>query len=242
MFASETSAQVVSIFEPGTVSINDRLSIYRNNIRGSLETVMRENFPLTEQLVGEDFMRGMAQSFIIQNPPTGGCLNHYGGEFATFIENFEPAKALPYLPDIARYEWAKHCAYYAVDDLALNPQDLAAIGPEELASLELKLRDSVHLIESSYPLTAIRDFAQNPEGTLDLDQGGEYLLIHRPALEVVITPISADIFYIIKTLREKGVTLGIAVEKTLETYPDFDIQDFLQTQLSLETFQKLSTN
>ncbi len=227
----------------GNINLPTRLKVYRNNIVGTLTDLMLTTFPVMEKLVGKDFLEGMSRSFILENPPNQGCLSLYGDGFAEFVEEFELAKSLPYLPDIARLELALNKAYYAQDDTALTAEELSNVAPEELEDLQLSLRDSVHLVSSRYPLTAIRDFcmAETQDGKLDLDQGSEKLIIYRPQLESVTALLESGEYLMLNNLANEQ-TLGKAVENVMNVQDDFDFQVFLQKHLALETFKALASN
>ena len=231
------------VFESGRIPLDERLKIYRSNIIGSLTDVMKANYPVVEKLVGEEFFEATAKRFITNHPPEGGCLNQYGHNFAEFLSTFEPAQALPYLPDVARFEWAKQDAYYAADDQALSANELGKIAPEDLGNTDLKLRDNIRLISSAYPLLAIDKFCKenNDEGTLDLDQGGVKLMISRPHLTIEVLELD-DASYEMLTQLIDGKTLGTTVETVLAKHESFDFQAFLQTHIERETFLTLTTN
>lgn len=232
-----------ALFDEGDIALPERLKVYRNNVVGSLSEMIINTFPLVDNLVGRDFMRGMARSFVLEHPPQAGCLNDYGAGFDRFIAGFEPAKGLPYLPDVAALEIALNGAYNAADDRALTAQMLAATAPEDLPAVQLKLRSSVKLISSHFPLDKIRAFclrSDNQDGqTLDIGQGGVMLMIYRPALNVEITALKVDEFAMLKNLQA-GHILGTALEDTITIYSDFDFQHFLQHHLALETFSAFS--
>jgi len=231
-------------FAEGDIPLTNRLKIYRNNIVGSLTDVMKATFPTVEQLVGAEFFEGCARTFILQNPPTQGVLTWYGVGFDDFLKDFEPAKSLAYLPDIARLEIALNTAYYAKDDQALKAEDLSVIQPEQLADTIFNLRDSVELVSSSFPIDQIRDFCfANDENAQppDMDGDGVHLLIYRPQLETQIITLNADDFLMLQNLKQ-GKSLGEAVQNTLEQYAGFDFQDFLQTSIALETFGGFPAN
>ena len=234
---------VAAIFESGDIALSDRLKIYRNNVIGSLTDVMLANFPAIEKLVGREFFDGMARSFILAHPPAQGCLTFYGRDFSGFIEAFEPAKELPYLPDIARFETALNDAYYAADDTALSENELAQIAPEDLAGTLLTPRDCVKLIQSPYPIHDIRDFAMddNPQGELDINRGSAFLMVYRPKLDTEIIILEADEFAMLEALQDRK-PLGEAVETVLGSHPDFNFQNFLQKHIFLETFLSLTPN
>ena len=112
---------------------------------------------------------------------------------------------------------------------------------------------------------------EEEQGTLDLGQGGVRLMVYRSGHDVKTLELDEDKFYMMQTLGDgtvlggavlekevkttpleevapgegeegKTTSLGEAVEKTLEKYPDFDFQAFLQKHLELETFAALPTN
>ena len=232
-----------AVFDEGDIALSNRLKVYRNNIVGSLTDVMIASFPAIEKLVGKEFMEGMARSFILAHPPSQGCLNQYGSGFAEFIEAFEPAKGLPYLPDIARLEIALNDAYYASDDIALSENALAQIAPEDLSEITLKPRSSVYLLQSNYPIHDIRDFAlsEDQSDAPDIDSGPAYLMVYRPKLDTEIIILEHAEFEIL-SLFQAGEALGQAVETIMSKSPDFNFQSFLQKHIFLETFTSLDAN
>ena len=231
--------------DEGEIPLPERLKIYRNNIVGGLTDTLIVAFPVLDKLVGREFLEVLVRSYILENPPTQGCLNTYGRGLDLFIKKYPPADSLPYLADVATFETAMTDSYYAPNDQPLTAQGLSEIAPADLATTALKLRASAELVSSDYPLTAIRDFclreATDDDEQLNLDQGGVSLLVYRPYIEVLIVESQPDEFLMLQNLKN-GIELGRAVEKTLQHYGDFDFQGFLQKHLELETFQALSPN
>lgn len=229
-----------ALFESGDIPLPVRLKVYRNNIVGSLTDVMINSHPLLEKLVGRDFLEMMSRHFVLENPPTQGCLSFYGATFDSFIENYELAKAMPYLPDIARLEIAMNEAYHAPDDEPLTAKNLAAAPPE---NLKLELRKSIRLISSKYPLSDIRDFCMedDPAKTMNIDTGGVKLMIYRPALDSVIVKLDEAEYAMLEALGHE-TALEEALEQTLEKHESFDFQGFLQRHVALETFSAPQAN
>jgi hypothetical protein len=103
-----------------------RLAVYRNSVRGSLTDALAAAFPTVEQVVGAEFFAMAARRFIAAYPPLRPELWAWGGEFPAFLAIFPPARQLPYLPDLARLEWAMGEAYFAPDADFLRPDHLRA--------------------------------------------------------------------------------------------------------------------
>lgn len=238
------SADLDNIFISNHIDAKDRLKVYHNNVVGSLSEALLTTFPLLQHLVGEEFLKGIARAFIFQNPPKNSSVHAYGAGFDEFIQTFEPAESLPYLADVASLEIAMNNAYYAPNDDAMPADALTKIAPENLGDIQIVLRSSAHLISSSYPLIALRAFCldQDNAPAPDLSVKHEcHILILRPHLEVEIIPLDLDEYDMLQTLRT-GLTLGEAVEKTLNAYPEFDFALFLQKHISLETFSHIRPN
>lgn len=223
----------------------ERLKIYRNNIVGSLTKAVQATYPLIEKLTGEDFSTGLMRSFVLENPPQEACLARYGAGLDQFIENFSPAKDLPYLADVARLEWAMNEAYYAPDDRPLTPSGLQNAPFDELTDMNLPLRSSVRLLESRWPLVVLRDFClkenRHESEMLDLKQGGCRVMVYRSGLSADIVPLEPAEYMFLRAVEAEN-TLGNALEITLKTFPGFDFQGFLQKHLALETFSALPAN
>ena len=224
----------------GDIPLPARLKVYRNNIVGSLTDLLKITFPTVQALVGEKFFETMARSFILENPPSKGVLSHYGEGMDAFVADYAPAKTLPYLSDIAAYEIAKNHCYQARDDQALTAEALAAVDADALDTLPVRLRIHVYLVQSDFPLTAIEAFCQenDTEQTLDLDQGGQKLMVFRNGIDVEVMVLD-DAEYAFHRHLQDGKSLGEATLDTLEHHADFDIQAVLPKHLSLETFAAL---
>ncbi|MBP7721402.1 MAG: putative DNA-binding domain-containing protein [Alphaproteobacteria bacterium] len=241
MLTTETDEALADILESNDIPLTRRMDVYRNNVMSGLGNALIANFPLLEKLVGRDFLSSMVRAYIVAHPPTSGCLTFYGHDFDKFVAGFARAAHLPYLPDVAKLEILSNRSYHAKDDEALSAPDLAVIPAGWLEQLELKLRDSVHLLQSPWPLHAIRAYCLDDKmNAPDIHSGGACLLIHRPHLDVEIVKISAGEYKFLNTLRT--LPLGKAVVETLAAYPDFDFENTLQRCMKLQLFLKLGKN
>jgi hypothetical protein len=157
-----------------------RFAVYRNNVVHSLVTVLGDTFPVVRQLVGEDFFSAMARLFVAEHPPTSPLMHRYGGGFADWMADFEPATDLPYLSDLARVEWARLSAFHAADADPVDAQVLVAVlqEPDRLAVSSLILHPSLAVVQSPHPVVSLwsahqQDDAARDErlGQLRLDAG-----------------------------------------------------------------------
>jgi len=171
----------------------DRLSIYRNTSRTALINALRLNFPAVQRLVGEDFFAVAADTFVTRDPPRTAWLDLYGESFPEFLESFEPAAPLIYLPDVARLERAVGHALHAVDAEPLEYSRLLDIDPSVQGRVCFTPHPSRSLVFSPYPVDAIwravlaRDNAAL--AALDLSAGAVWLLVERLAGEIKVAQL-----------------------------------------------------
>ena len=203
------------------------LEIYRNNYRGNLHDALAGAYPVTEKLVGRDFFRMLARLYIAQHPSLSSNLNRYGKGLAEFLAAFEPARQLMYLPDVARLEWACHCAYFAEDAEVLDLVALAQIPDTHYDGLILHIHPACHLVCSAYPIADIWHANQTDAGAdIDLGSGASNALVSRGNDAVTVSELSAAEAAWFSRIQ-KGIPLGKATTKTMSQHAGFDLQSLL---------------
>jgi len=210
------------------------VEVYRNNYRGNLHDTLASAYPVIRQLVGEIFFRILAKRFIEEQSSQSGNLHRYGREMADFLTRFESTKHLAYLPDMARLEWAYHRAYFADDVRSFELARLAEVAPEAYTDLRWRLHPACILLASAYPVAAIWQAHQDGTPTgfdIDLNGGGETLLVWRNGLSVEIVHLAEDSHHWLAQLY-RGASMGDAAEATLAAYPDFDLPTTLRHWLA----------
>ncbi len=207
--------------------------VYRNNLVESLTGALRAVYPVTEKLVGDGFFRYAAHEYLRAHRPRSGNLHDFGDAFADFLAGFVPAAELPYLPDVARLEWAWHLAFHAADAPAFDFARLGAVPAEQHETLRFVLHPSAHLLASEFPV--VRIFEINQEGYdgdthVDLAEGGVRALVIRRELTVYVEPLAAGEAALLSALAEEQ-PLGAAVQAALTAQADFDLTATLADHL-----------
>ncbi|MDA7947138.1 MAG: putative DNA-binding domain-containing protein [Hyphomicrobiaceae bacterium] len=202
-----------------------RFGIYRNNVYVSLINVLEGRFPVVARLLGEEFFKATARVFVEHHPPASPVLMRYGGAFPEFLETFEPVSDLPWLPDVARLEWAWNLAYHAADRDPISPEALATIDPASADSLVFELHSAVQVVRSPYPVVTIwsENSKDREPGQIDAGAGGEDGLIVRPGIAVDVRHLPPGGAAFITALSERK-TLGSAAERALAEDESFDLQ------------------
>lgn len=187
---ADFAAALLNAARPAPAGVNDgtgqpagkRFDVYRNNVAVSLTEALETGFPVIRRLVGDEFFKAMAGVHLRAHPPRNALMMEYGQDMPGFLETFEPARSLPYLPDIARLELALRRAYHAADAAPIDPARLAAVPADRLGALRLQLAPAVALISSTYPILSIWRANTGDGGATPLPRP-EAALILRPGLD-----------------------------------------------------------
>lgn len=212
-----------------------RLAVYRNNMMCSLVEALAQTFPVTQQLVGSAFFRAMASLFVRRHPPTSCILASYGAALPGFMESFEPAAGLPYLPDMARLEFARVQAYHAADAQAIDQARLAQLlaAPEQLPAMRLALHPSLQTMASRHSVVSLWQ-AHQQEGALpriDISTA-ESALVLRLGLDVLVAPVPPGMHAFVAAVAS-GAALGAAAATAAALDPAFDLAAAFARLLSL---------
>lgn len=210
-----------------------RLGVYRANTLNSLTDVLAAAYPVIVRIVGSRFFRAAAEAFIAAHPPRQPVLYKYGDAFADFIRAFEPAQTLPYLPDVARLEWAHIESYFAADHAPLNPQRLADVPPEQLGSVVFQMHPAVRLVSSAFPVFEIWVVNQPDHETVpEIDfAAAEAGLVFRRDATVTRRVTPPGVFTWLTALAD-GLCLGEATARAAEADSSFDLQNTLRQHLA----------
>lgn len=200
-----------------------RYNVYRNNVTVSLIGALAAAFPATQRITGPDFFRAMARSHVRATPPKSQLLFEYGREFPDFIANYEHARQVPWLADVARIERAWLDAYHAADAAPLAADALSRIAPEQLTDIRFAPHPALRIVRSAFPAVSIfaafRD--ATPDGPITA-QEPEDALITRPDMDVTVRNLPPGAAAFLKSLADNR-PLGEAAAAAFDSSPDFDL-------------------
>ena len=234
----EISEEFLSQFSDSQISIDNKLSIYKGHYYETLIDILMNTYPAVTNIVGEEFVKSMFRLYLESNPPSKACLNLYGHNFSEFIKNFSPAKDLIYLEDVARLEKLINESYYEIDEKTLRIENLNE-------HLDLKLKSSVKLLESEFPIDDIRGFSicgkNNYAQDLNIDSGSVRLMVNRIGLEIKVYQLEGSEFRLLNYIKDL-MDIEESIASIINDYPRFDLSSFLQKFIKIETFSNSSTN
>jgi hypothetical protein len=188
-------AQLLSAPPVGGQNVDEPIAIHRRTATSTLLNALRLSYPAVQRIVGTEFFEALADAFIRAHLPRSAYLNDYGGELSGFLAAFEPAQSLPYLPDVARVEWAINCAVHAPDSPALDLHRLATLDESSRARVRLRVHPGVSLLCLQFPADAIWRAVLDQDAAamaaVDLKDAPAHVLVERTARGLLVQRLSA---------------------------------------------------
>ena len=213
-----------------------RLGLYRGNLGATWRRTLGHAYRVVLALVGDDFFGGLAQAYGRQYASDSPDLNAFGAHFADFLASFPHVAHLPYLPDMARLEWALHLAHYAADAQGVAPEALAGLSPQQLEASRWRVHPACCLLASSWQVPALWQAHQAHAG-----QGGivfpsdmqvtSRALVCRPRWKAQVLVLDEAAHAALLALQQ-GQTFGDALDAAFALDEQFDVGGQLRLWLA----------
>jgi uncharacterized protein (UPF0276 family) len=207
-----------------------RFGIYRGNLGVHWSRALSSAYPVLRRLVGDEFFDALARVYGRAHPALDPDLNRFGAALPDFLAGFAPAADYPYLPDVARLEWAVHEAWFAPDADG-PPASPAGLAPDEFEAARAVLHPSLRLHVSPWATAALwhahQDGGPDFPAALRADTHG---LVLRPRFDVRVEAIVAAEHAALSRLAH-GDTFGAALDAAFDVDENFDVAAHLQRWL-----------
>ncbi len=161
----------------------ERLDVYANMYFYRLLECLGEDFPRVQAAVGGDRFHNLVTDYLLAHPSEQPSLRFLGRRLPRFLEAHALAREFPYLPDLARLDWARVEVFDAPDAVPLTRRALARL-PEDRAGEArftlipafelLPLRTAVRVWRSGF-VVYHRNISEEEARCLEMVRAGEGL-------------------------------------------------------------------
>ncbi len=192
------------------------LLAYQANGLALAERALAAAYPVVTQLMGAESLASLARYFWRQHPPQRGDMAQWGEALADFLDAAPQLAEEPFLGDVARVEWALHCASTA-QDAQTDSASFSLLSTGEPAQVTLSLSRGVTVFASAYPVVSLVNahLLNHPslaEAAALLQSGtAEYALVWRQAFKPRVRTSSAAEHALVLALQA-----GLPLEKALD--------------------------
>jgi Putative DNA-binding domain len=213
--------------------LNRGLQTYQANAAASAQRSLQTAYPVIAQLIGDEAFAHLARYFWAQHPPTRGDLAQWGGELTGFIARIPALQTEPYLPDVAKAEWALHTAATAADKEA-DLTTFALLTEHDADALTLLLAPGSALIHSEFPIASI--LTAHLYAAPSFEEVGQKLrhstpeiaLVWRQGLRPLVAACTvAEAAFIARLLAGSSLLAALESDELAASDPSFDLQLWL---------------
>lgn len=131
------------IAEGEGLSADDRLRVYADAYRLRLLEALGDNYPGLHTLLGDAQFEALGRAYIDAHPSRHPSVRWFGRRLAEFLVAAEAYRGLPYLSELAAFEWAVSEVFDAADAVSVGVEELARLPPEAWAELRPGLHPSL---------------------------------------------------------------------------------------------------
>jgi len=170
-----------------------RIAVYTEGYPARVTEALSETFPALANILGDGSLAGLSERYraALRDEPVN--LNDVGADLPHFLRGDRLADRLPFLSELAELEWRVTRCFHADVTSRFDPLDCADWPLDDWKRAQIRFQPGLALLRSDWPLRvlhATRDQDQS-EIDVDLEQGGECVLIFRSGLEVVVEAVES---------------------------------------------------
>jgi hypothetical protein len=213
-------------------SIGARWEIHVSGYVSRMAEALQNDYPAVHRIVGSRVFRDLARRYLGTHPSRSFDLGRAGQYLPAFLRDDTLSERLPFLPDLARLEWAIADACVAVDAEPLRWRQLTAFDPATILDLQLKLIPGTSWIGSDYPLLDLWECRnlQDHEISIPVEGRESIVLVHRSGLAVRCRSLRPEQAMLLAIVR-RGCSLAELLESPALALRDAGQIDQLTTMM-----------
>jgi hypothetical protein len=157
----------------------ERVEVYANGYFYRLLEVLKEDYPATLAVAGDDHFHNLATGYLIDYPPTQPSIHFAGLNFAAYLATHPLRARWPFIADLARLERATLESFHAAGAPALHAEALRALSPTEWPALTIRLHPATRLIESEWRIDTVLREVEDGRAWTDPERDDATILVWR---------------------------------------------------------------
>jgi len=197
------------------------LQIYRNNFVMGVTEALSATYQHTLSLVGETFFNAVARQFILRHPPQENNMMTYGNGFSEYLHDLEQLKELPYVAEMARFEWLlEQTTNKKLQTVSLDVEQLKSIPAEQLENIVFQIATQVSIFSSEQNIQHLyKMIIRKQIQETDLNQMCYLALKKQENFSVELILLSEAEFLLLQQMMPHKKIGEIAPQSLLESLP-----------------------
>jgi hypothetical protein len=206
------------------LSSEARVDIYANMYFYRILDALKEDFPATLAVLGDENFHNLVTGYILEYPPTDPSITHSGGHLAAYLRDHPMRERAPFIADLAKLERATVEVFLGPDAPVLQPDALRTVPVEDWPAMKLKLHPSAQILSLDWRVSDL---------LRALEEDRPWEAAARGAVRVLVWRRDARVFYRDLEIAEadalKAASRGATFAETCEVVANIGIEDPVAT-------------
>jgi hypothetical protein len=168
------------------LSAEARLDIYANMYFYRIRDALKEDFPATLAVLGDDNFHNLVTGYMLEYPPTEPSISYCGQHLADYLRDHPPHENAPFVADLAKLERAVVEVFSGPDDAALDPDALRATPAEDWPAMKLRIHPAAQILALEWRVSEL---------LRAVEEGHPWKPAERFAVKVLVWRHNARVFY-----------------------------------------------
>ncbi len=203
----------------GSLTSDHAVDVYRTGHIVRLTEALGETFEAVWWVAGDDHYFRLAKKYLLTHPSTSYNLSDFGKTFPDFLEKEQPFSDLPFIDDLARFEWLFKEVFHLSPHSALSTDDFQQ--HEVSGTTHLTFGPSIRFFHSRYSVYEIWKMRGTEQASLPQEDWDtpQWLLCYKHEQQVYIKHVSEPEYLLLRHLHS-GQNIEDALTQTVQDYPD----------------------
>ena len=168
------------------LSAEARVDIYANMYFYRIRDALKEDFPATLAVLGNDNFHNLVTGYLLQYPPTEPSISFCGQHLADYLRDHPIREGAPFVAHLAKLERAIVEVFVGPDDAALDPDSLRATPPEDWPAMKLRIPPAAQILALEWRVSEL---------LRAVEEGHPWKPAERGAVKVLVWRRNARVFY-----------------------------------------------
>jgi len=166
------------------LSAVERIAIYADAYFYRLLDCLKEDFPATLAVVGQQEFEDLIRSYLAEYPPTEPSIFFAGRNLADFLAIHHLSDRWPFLAELARLERTLIEVFHDPDAPALSASQVHEIAPADWPTLSLRTHPALRMLDCEWRVNDVLRAVETATEWREPEPGPVFLLVWRQGTQV----------------------------------------------------------
>jgi hypothetical protein len=161
------------------LSAEARVDIYANMYFYRILDALKEDFPATLTVLGNDNFHNLVTGYLLEYPPTEPSLYYCGRYLAEYLRDHPMNERAPFVADLAALERAIVEVFQGADSVTVETQALCEIAPADWPAMRLTLQPAALILALDWRVSDLARAVEEERPWEYPDRGATKVLVWR---------------------------------------------------------------